>query len=604
MVTLDGVSRAVVIDDDFVKELKRIAYTYENSGTPPANDADRDAFDLYSVTDTDKQAQYLKDALQIRVNKLFENPPTKWADGTPVIGTPTSEDYLQMSSKITVTGTGSKIGFEAKDNSKLVLGYATSPASVSDTDQNGNPVPKALYDAAVEEMHKNTGLGALGFTKGASNKIDIYSSVASLAGKLVSNLSAPNPTINPADGTQTNNYRFIINDVSITVNDGESVSSFMNKVNSSAAGVTITYSEVTDKFTLTSKTQGEGQNIVMGDVNGNLLSALGLTLEKDRMGVTVSGGNDYADPMVYGKNAIAFIDGEKIERTSNEFTVNGVAYSLKDIYNYIPNYDSNDPPVLLNPPGSGAAKPSSPTSGTAVTLAPDATDLLKTVKDFVSDYNALVDLLYGLNNEEKYTDYEPLTEEERAAMSESQIKMWEDKAKSGLLRGDSTLGKILTSMRQAFLTTSGNFGLFSMGITYGSYSYKDNGKLQITDEAMLKSALESRPDQVRDLFTNASKGAITKLDKVIDDAVRTTGGAGYRGSLIEMAGLPSSLSEKDNAIYTQILNHNKRINMFKDLLEKEESRLWTKFSAMESALAKLNEQNNMISQYLGTGTKQ
>jgi flagellar hook-associated protein 2 len=227
---------------------------------------------------------------------------------------------------------------------------------------------------------------------------------------------------------------------------------------------------------------------------------------------------------------------------------------------------------------------------------------MKTVKDFVTDYNALVDLLYGLTNEEKFTDYEPLTEEERAAMSESQIKMWEEKAKSGLLRGDSTIGKILSSMRQAFLSTTDGFGLFSMGITYGSYSYKDNGKLQITDEAMLKSALESQPDRVRDLFTNA-KGAITKLDKIVDDAVRTTGGPGYRGSLIEMAGLPSSLSEKDNAIYTQILNYNKRINMFKDLLEKEEGRLWKKFSAMESALSKLNEQNNMLSQYLGTGTK-
>jgi flagellar hook-associated protein 2 len=139
-----------------------------------------------------------------------------------------------------------------------------------------------------------------------------------------------------------------------------------------------------------------------------------------------------------------------------------------------------------------------------------------------------------------------------------------------------------------------------MGITYGGW--QENGKLKITDEAKLKETLDARPDQVRDFFTNASKGAAVKLDKAIDDAVRTTGGQGHRGSLIEMAGLPSTMSETENSIYTQMLSHNKQINALKERLEKEEARLWTQFSAMESALAKLNEQNSMLSQYLGAGS--
>jgi flagellar hook-associated protein 2 len=466
------------------------------------------------------------------------------------------------------------------------LGYATAPASVSETYADGSRLTQQEYDKAVKAAHNATGLGALGFEAGQSNKVNIYSSIAEMREKLTLRgavgLKKPNPTIN-ADGTESNNYRFIINNVSISVNEDESISSLMNKINASQAGVTLSYSEVTDKFTLTSKTQGTGQNIAMGDVNGNLLSALGLVNEKD------ASGNQLADNMVYGQNAIAYIDGHKVERTSNEVTVNGVAYSLKELLNFDPDKDKIGTP------------PAKPTSGEAVTLAPDATKLIETVKDFVKDYNALVDLLYGLTNEEKFNDYAPLTEQQRAAMSESQVKSWEDKAKSGLLRSDSTVSKILSSMREAFLSSTGGFGLFNMGITHGAYSTRNNGKLEITDEAKLKATLEAQPDQVREFFTNTGKGAITKLDKAIDDAVRTTGGTGRRGSLIEMAGLPSSLSEKDNALYTQLLNQSKRIDTLKESLKKEESRLWTKFSVMESAISKLNEQNSILSQYLGAG---
>jgi flagellar hook-associated protein 2 len=226
------------------------------------------------------------------------------------------------------------------------------------------------------------------------------------------------------------------------------------------------------------------------------------------------------------------------------------------------------------------------------------------IKNFVKDYNALVDLLHGMTNEEVFKDYEPLTETQRAAMSESQVKLWEEKAKAGQLYNDSTVNKILSSMREAFLASSDGFSLFNMGITYGGVnSWKENGKLTISDEAKMKATLEAQPDRVRDFFTNASNGVATKLDKIIDNAVRTTGGAGHRGSLVELAGWPSTLSEKENSIYTQMANYNKRITQLKTMLTNEESRLWKQFTAMETALSKLNEQSSTISQYLGTKTK-
>jgi flagellar hook-associated protein 2 len=542
-------------------------------------------------------ADYLQNAIQSRIDELFGK---RDASGAVMSGT----------SGITVSlnAAGDGLKFTAREGSKLTLGYATQPAVVAaKRDDETDEAYKQRLAYETKRNHEATGLGALGFTDKQSNRLDIYSSIADLAGKI--NGSFMPAGVN-ADKNQyvyldakgkvqelTNpNFKFIINDVHFSIDPNESISSVMSKINSSKAGVTLSYSEVTDKFTLTSKQQGTGKSIVMGDTNRNLLAALGLSREdssiqvgiKDKTtgAVTFTGTVDNtAGNVAYGQNAIAFIDGQKIERSSNEFTVNGVAYSLKGLYNFDPAKDT-----------VGDA-PATPTSGAEVSLSPDVSDLKEQIKTFVTDYNALVDLVHGLTNEEAFPDYEPLTEEQRSAMSESQVKLWEEKAKSGILRGDNTVNKILSSMREAFLTTSDGFGLFSMGITYGGW--KENGKLKITDEAQLQSALEANPDKVRDFFANAKKGAASKLDKVIDDAIRTTGGSGRRGSLIEIAGLPSTLSEKENTLYTQMANHSKRITALKDSLKREESRLWSQFSAMEEALSRLNEQSNIITQYLG-----
>jgi flagellar hook-associated protein 2 len=158
-----------------------------------------------------------------------------------------------------------------------------------------------------------------------------------------------------------------------------------------------------------------------------------------------------------------------------------------------------------------------------------------------------------------------------------------------------------------------------MGIKTSSYI--DKGKLTI-DENALKDAISKRPDDVRNLFTNATNGISVKLDKIMDDAVRTSTKTNTlttadgtrvldkngnpivtesgRGSLIQLAGYVSTRSDTDNTITNQINNYLKRIDRYKEQLTKEESRLWSKFSAMETALAKLSEQSNVLSQYLGT----
>jgi flagellar hook-associated protein 2 len=187
-------------------------------------------------------------------------------------------------------------------------------------------------------------------------------------------------------------------------------------------------------------------------------------------------------------------------------------------------------------------------------------------------------------------------------MSESQIKMWEDKAKLGILQNDQEINRVATNLQNILTSTVSNkFGLFTMGIT--TAGYQDRGKL-IINEDTLRTALEQSPDQVEALFSTASTGIADKLQKAVDDAVRTSGGKGNRGTLVELAGYKSTLSDTENNISTQINNYLKRIDNFKSQLQSEESRLWSKFSSMETALAKINDQNSMLQQYLGTGASQ
>lgn len=62
----------------------------------------------------------------------------------------------------------------------------------------------------------------------------------------------------------------------------------------------------------------------------------------------------------------------------------------------------------------------------------------------------MIDMVNGKLTEKKYRDYTPLTEEQKKDMTEKQIELWEEKAKSGLLRGDTILSGATNQMRTDF----------------------------------------------------------------------------------------------------------------------------------------------------------
>lgn len=421
----------------------------------------------------------------------------------------------------------------------------------------------------LNSASSNDALSALNFTSGASNRISTTDTLATLATKLKTNLTFDNDQV-----------KFTINGEQFTFSKDTALKDMMKEVNNSDAGVTLSYNEINDNFTITSKQKGAGNNIIISNEAGNLFqtdssnSALGIA--------TGSVGN--------GVDAIFELDGaQNITRSDNTITVDGVKYTFNDT-----------------------------TDGESVTIniIQDVDSTYNNIKNFVDQYNTLIDTINSKLSEEKYTDYKPLTDDQRDAMSEDEISKWEAKAKSGILRNDSILQKIVSDMRKALAdTVSGISGSLSeIGITTGSYDEK--GKLYI-DETKLKEAISSNPQQVQDLFAKTSsisyspdlsssdrsqrykeEGIAQRLYDIIRDNIRTTRDKnGYKGTLLEKAGLVGDTSEYHNLLYDQLDETETKITEMNNKLTDKEQAYYNKFSALETAIGKLNQQSSWITQF-------
>ncbi|HZK60686.1 MAG TPA: flagellar filament capping protein FliD, partial [Anaerovoracaceae bacterium] len=389
-----------------------------------------------------------------------------------------------------------------------------------------------------------TTLGSLGLVSGQSNKINLGDSLETTSFSTSLDLT-------------NNAFTFKINAVDFTFNKSDSVSSVINKINSSNAGVNLAYSSITDKFSITTNESGAGDNIVMTESSGNLMTALGLAVSPDPL---------VSPEVTDGLNALLSVNGQPIIRSSNNIEIDGLEITLTE------------------------------KSATAITINSirDSSALVAPIKEFVEDYNTMIEAMNKSIKEEVYRDFPPLSDKQKDDMSETEIKNWDEKAKSGLLRGDTIIRKIASKLQSAMsgCSVNGTY-LFNLGIT--SAGYTENGKLQI-DDTKLKSALDSNAAGIKELFTSEN-GLGDLLNNIINDAVKTSGPQGSRGSLVEAAGIVSTLSESQNYLTDSMTRTNKMIKTLETRLKDEESRLWSRFTAMEQALQRFNNQSSYISQF-------
>ena len=354
----------------------------------------------------------------------------------------------------------------------------------------------------------------------------------------------------------------------ITIEDGDGLEQIAAKINKAQVGINAFAHD--GQMSLTTTATGQDAAIyvdqafteLFGGELGALAQVPGEDGEPPMVGVwTVEG------QAVRGSDAEVVINGVEATYGSNTFQFNGITVNL------------------LNAEAGAAV---------TVEVKPDVDSVVEKVKEFVNLYNELVGELNRLLREEVYRDFPPLTQEQKDAMSDKEIELWEEKAKSGLLRSDSLLSSILSEMRMALGAaverSGGAVSLRQMGITTGAwYEY---GRLYL-DENKLRSALTEDPDAVRELFTQQggegkTAGIARRLTEVLDRGMqRITDTAGK-------ATIPYDQSYLGN----RIREYESRLEAMEERLRRFEEAQWRKFTAMEKALGQLYAQSDWLYQQL------
>ena len=231
------------------------------------------------------------------------------------------------------------------------------------------------------------------------------------------------------------------------------------------------------------------------------------------------------------------------------------------------------------------------------------------VKKFVETYNTLIDSLNTKYREEKNTDYKPLTKNQEAEMTESQIDKWNEKAKSGLLYHDSNIYSIISDMREALYTKvdavdSEYNSMSAIGIT----SSTNQGHITL-DEDKLKAALTADPDCVYQLFASDQDSTYIAGSTNKNQADTYTSKSDYLNtgianrlynamttniSTLESYAGTSKETDDESYLGKLITNMNTKMSSFQTLMKSYESKLYEKYDAMEVALSKLGTQLSYI----------
>jgi flagellar hook-associated protein 2 len=356
--------------------------------------------------------------------------------------------------------------------------------------------------------------------------------------------------------------------VTIDIKTTDTINDVVAKINGAkdstgkSLGLQAFYDPTLQQFTLKTKDTGAGTKI---DLSMNT-SAASQSFLSNTLGL------DTTNLVATGQNANVIFNGNEITTlTSNNATIMGINFSFK-----------------------------SPTIGAStVTVSQNTDGVIKNIKDFVDQYNGMLDKMNKSINDPVYRDYLPLLEEQKSEMSEKQIEMWEEKAKSGLLRSDSILSGLVTKMRSVMTSIVDNGSsynsLSSIGIS--SRSYQDKGKLYL-DETKLREAIQADPDAVEKLFaqlgdaSTGPSGIINRLSETLQNGIKElTNKAGYTGN-----------NQYDQSIIGKLLSDTQiDITLQTEKLQRKEAQYYRQFAAMEQAMARLNSQSSWLCQQMGGG---
>ncbi|MCF3943446.1 flagellar hook-associated protein 2 [Oceanobacillus alkalisoli] len=355
---------------------------------------------------------------------------------------------------------------------------------------------------------------------------------------------------------------------SFEIEQGDTIDSVIKKIQAADKNIRAFYDEAEGQFVMETKRTGEYNTT--GEFDG---AEIGFKSGESSFFTETFGMKHNQEQG--GENAIFhYNDAVQLESKDNRYTLNGMTFTFHDVTG------KDESGGLIN---------------ATLTVTNDVDKAVENITEFVDKYNELIMTLNGTQQEPIYRDFPPLTEQQMEEMSDKQIELWEEKARSGLLRRESIIPSALTSLRSTWSTTVDNDGAFRLmaeiGITT-TEDYLDGGMLEI-DEVQLREKLEEDVSSVQNLLFNSSEGSDRGLLNRLEDSLETTIGR------IEQRAGKGSFTNQMYTMGRELEAMEKRIKAFEDRLVQVEDRYWRQFTAMERAISMMNNQSAMLMNFGG-----
>ena len=367
-------------------------------------------------------------------------------------------------------------------------------------------------------------------------------------------------------------------------------------------GLNASFDENNGRIFLSSSATGASTDFSLksdgSDASKNLLNTLALNTDASE----VTEASKRATK-IDGSDAAIVLNGVVYTSSSNNFSINGLSISVNAVTDSVDlskaktngSLDADKiSDMLVNTPLNDS-------EAISITTSTDTQGIYDKIKDFITSYNNIINKMTKLYNADSAGNYEPLTDDEKSEMSDSEIEKWETKIKDSLLRRDSTLGTVMSAMTTAMsggATVNGktyflsNFGISTLGYMNAAENEQnayhidgdedDENTSGNTDKLM--TALNSDPDTVMDFMKQMATNLYNAIDKQMTSTTLRSKYSIYN----------------DKEMTTQYKNYTTTIKEWETKISDKEDYYYKKFSSMESALSKLNSQTSSLSGLFGS----
>ena len=526
-----------------------------------------------AITDTSKKISELYDKNGYSIQNALNGSSftvQNAEDGSKVdvninIDENTTVDDLLQDINTQLNGTGLKASM-----TKGGLTFTNETATETTDPATGTATYSGGHSLTITAANE-TSAKALGLAYDASGKGMTVKSKSEISGNEVNTVSgsafAYDKQVN-ADTDITGGSKLIdlgiTQGTSIKVNGTEIVVDRTTTLDSLASamaktGINASYDTNQGRFYLSSKNTGV-ENAFTVEADDATLAALGLDLADGEAG------------KIDASDASLVYNGVEYTQATNSFNINGLTMDVSSV---------------------GGEQ--------AFSVDTDVDGIYDKVKSFVKEYNTLISEMNKLYDASSSRGYEPLTSDEKDAMTDEDIKNWEDKIKGSLLRRDSTISTLLTSMRTTLNKsvevtnsdgTTSRYALSSFGIVTSDYTEK--GQLHIQGNAD-DSDFASLDDKLKAAISDNPEALMKTLTTLGDEIYKN-----FQSSMKRVVGVRSSLTfYNDLEMDDDIKSYKEDVTSLQEKLQDEQDKYYKQFSSMETALTKLQSQQTYISQLFG-----